>query len=354
MDEKQNCIDAVISTLIMRGFSREQAGIVHGVMQLEMAQYDVKKSSNEIIPYEGDVNEELVKKFIVCKRVAGRTERTLEFYYKEVSKALRRMQKPATEVTTDDVRLLFVRREMEDKVSKVTIDNERRALSSFYTWLRDEGIINQSPLRKIEAIKAPKVKKKAFTEIELEKIRAAARTARETAIIEMLCSTGCRVTELVNIKIADIKEDSVTIIGKGEKERTVYINAKALIAVKTYLDERKDDNEYLFPKGKWLWDEEATIQSRRKDWYKYSECVADGHQDIASIQGIVRKIGKRAGVENVHPHRFRRTCATMALRRGMPLEQVSMMLGHEQISTTQIYLDLDETELKAAHKKYVI
>lgn len=250
MDEKQNCINEIVSALIMRGFSQEQISVIHGTIQLTLAEYNVEKANNEIIPYEGDFNEQLLQKFIITKRVAGRSNRTLNFYYNEVSKALRRLGKHATEVTADDIRLLLAKREIEDKVSKVTLNNERRALSSFYTWLRDEGIVRINPVHNVEPIKGPKRKKKAFSEIELEKIRNAARTNRETAIIETLYSTGCRITELVSIKIEDIKEGAVTIIGKGDKERTVYINAKAIIAITNYLAERKDKNEYLFPSGK--------------------------------------------------------------------------------------------------------
>lgn len=355
MDEKQICIEEIINHLIMRNMPEEWVDITRGVLHLQLATYKVEKETKELIPYEGDVNEGLIMRFLVSKRVSGRSEQTIAYYGTEIRKAVHRIGKIVTKITTDDIRLLLAKREIEDQVSRVTINNERRALSSFFTWLHDEGIITNNPMRKIETIKTPKAKKKAFTEIELEKIRNATRNTREKAIVELLCSTGCRVGELVTIKTEKIQDDSVTIIGKGNKERTVYINAKATIAIRNYLSERNDNNEWLFPAGKKIFDEEGKrIRSMKAEWYKDPRNIAEGHTDKSSIEASLRKIGRRAQVENVHPHRFRRTCATMALRRGMPIEQVSMMLGHEQISTTQIYLDIDETDLKQAHKKYVI
>lgn len=220
--------------------------------------------------------------------------------------------------------------------------------------MHTQELIPRNPLAEIEKIKYHREKEKAFSDIEIERLRAACKNSREKAILEVLLSTGCRASEAVSIKIADIVNDCVDIIGKGEKPRKVYINAKAEIAIETYLRDRKDENPYLFPAG--LKFENTSSQARRAkgDWYKLPELVdlkqCANHE---SINIVVRRIGKRAGVENVHAHRFRRTCATMALRRGMPIELVSKMLGHEQLSTTQIYLDLREEDLKNAHKKYV-
>lgn len=167
-------------------------------------------------------------------------------------------------------------------------------------------------------------------------------------------STGCRVTELSMIRIDDLKEDKLIVHGKGQKDRTVYLNAKAQMAVKKYVQEREDSNPYLFPKGIWMDGAKGMKRKEQGMWYKHPEYVQEGCTDKSSLESVVRKIGRRAGVEKCHPHRFRRTCATFALRRGMPLVQVSKMLGHENIDTTQIYLDLSEEELEQAHKKYVV
>ena len=172
-------------------------------------------------------------------------------------------------------------------------------------------------------------------------------------MVEILLSTGCRVNELAHIKKTDIKNDSILVHGKGDKDRIVYLNAKAQIALERYMSEREDKSEYIFPKCSGNI-KDKRINSVKRNWYKYKDMVANEPSDVTNIETTVRRIGNRAGVKNTHPHRFRRTCATFALRRGMPIEQVSKMLGHEQISTTQIYLDLAEEELEQAHKKYVV
>ena len=159
-------------------------------------------------------------------------------------------------------------------------------------------------------------------------------------MIELLLSTSCRVSEVAQILIEEIDGERILVHGKGEKDRYVYLNAKAQLMLERYMSERKDKSPYLFP--------------RCRDGWRNPKNIEEGHIDMATIEQMTRKIAKRAGVERANPHKFRRTCATMALRRGMPIEQVSKMLGHEQVSTTQIYLDLTEDELALAHKKYVI
>ena len=175
-------------------------------------------------------------------------------------------------------------------------------------------------------------------------------------IVEMLLSTGCRVSELTEILLADIEGSKILVRGKGAKERYVYLNAKAQLALEQYLSERKDDNPFLFPKGKMLseWDRKGLTKEDMKSWWKDREKIKDGHVDKGSIEKVVVRIAKRAGIDKANPHKFRRTCATMALKRGMPLLQVSKMLGHESTETTQIYLDLSEDDLAQAHKKYVV
>ena len=194
--------------------------------------------------------------------------------------------------------------------------------------------------------------------MEVERIRDACRTDRETAIIETLLSTWVRVTELVQIKLTDIQEDKVTVIGKGDKERETYLTPKAQLAIEKYLSERNDNNPYLFPRAKYAGDVRTMVKGKHRKlanrWYTDPKLIdEEGHMDSGTAEQLVRRIGKRAGVEKTHPHRFRRTGATMALRSGMPLLQVSKLLGHEQIGTTQIYLDISDDELMQAHKNYV-
>ena len=220
-------------------------------------------------------------------------------------------------------------------------------------------------MNKVDNIKTPKIKKEAFTESQIEQLRfTIGDDIRVMCMFELLLSTWCRVSELAQIKIKDFSEskDTVLVHGKGSKDRICYINARAKIVLQKYLDERTDNNEYLFTKsvttvnsnGKLVCVECKKRKIKPMNWWKAKELVGEGHIDKGAIEAIVRKLGKRAGVEKVHPHRFRRTGATLALRRGMPIENVSKILGHESIETTQIYLDLAEEDLRQAHKKYVV
>lgn len=315
--------------------------------------FEISKRETAIAVRNEDRNAELLKRFLIAKIVSGRTERTIEFYKKSINQTLAKINKNVDEITTDDIRYYMAIRDKRDGVSPVTVGNEFRALSSFYTWMRKEEIITKNPCEKIERPRQRKKQKKAFTEIEIEKIRAECKSNREKAIVETLLSTGCRVTELVLMKIEDLRDDSIVVHGKGEKDRIVYLNAKAIMAIQRYLEERKDSNPYIFCGGMHIKNMKGTRRGKLQ-WYTDPEYVSDTHADKGTIEATVRKIGKNAGVEKTHPHRFRRTCATMALRRGMPIEQVSKMLGHENIETTQIYLDLSEEDLHLAHKKYVV
>ena len=211
-------------------------------------------------------------------------------------------------------------------------------------------------MNKVEAIKEPKKKKKAFSNMELEKIRFACRNAYERAFIEVLISTWARISEIAEMKIADIQDNKIVVHGKGDKYRETYLTAKAQIAIQEYLKQREDENPWLFPKGARITElrKKGIPQKEMHLWWQHAENVRPGRRDSGSLESTVRDIGKRAGVENCHPHRFRRTGATMALRAGMPIIEVSKLLGHESIATTQIYLDIEEKQLQATHEKYVI
>lgn len=321
-----------------------------------LSDYDVGRKNNAIIPYDAGQNENLIRAFALAKAVAGCTKRTVDYYTTALNRCLMEMGKSVPDVNSIDIQCLLAK--VMQRSSKTNANNYRRVLSSFYGWLQREEIITRNPMNKVEAIKERKKKKAALTELDVEMIRGACRTGRETAMVDVMMSTGCRVSELVNIRLSDIDGDAVVVLGKGEKYRTVYLNARALMSVKNYLAERKDGNPYLFPR---MADECRDSENMkhtskiRENWYKVPEMVDDTRcADKGTVESICRKLGKRAGIEGVHPHRFRRTCATMALRRGMPIEQVSKMLGHEQIATTQIYLDLTEDELAQAHRKFVV
>lgn len=325
-------------------------------LYLLMHDYDITEKTMELVPYQGNKNEELLRRFIVAKTTAGCSPRTLQLYYRSLRDILFKIGKSADTITADDIRF-FIARRMKGGISKSTINNERHHLSSFFAWLLAEEMIPKNPMLRIEAVKQQKKKESAFKDDDIELMRTLLRDWREKAVFETLLSTGCRVSELCSIKVTDIQEDgTIYILGKGNKFRNVYLNAKAKITIQKYLEERTDTNPYLFPRAVTNFVREACKSGRAKthEWWKYPDLVHDElPADTGTIESMVRKLGKTANVENVHPHRFRRTCATLALRKGMPLELVSKMLGHENVGTTQIYLDLAEDDLKQAHKKYV-
>lgn len=295
--------------------------------------YAVEKETTEIVEYEGDVNEILIKRFLASKTIQGCTQRTIRFYAAELKRFNAFVNKPFTQVTADDIRYLTAKKLTIDKVSKTTVGNTQRCLSSFFAWMEKEEITEKNIMLKVEKMKKEKKKKKAFTETDIEKIRDGCKTERDKCLVEVLLSTWCKVSEVINMKISDIKPDgSMTVLGKGEKERTVYLNAKAQYQIDKYLSQRNDKEDWLFV------------------------ALDEPHEQLkkSAIEIRVRQIGRRQGVENCHPHRFRRTGATFALRAGMPIEDVSRILGHEQLSTTQIYLDIDDEKTHASHKKYAM
>lgn len=326
--------------------------------QIIFSDYKVEPKETALVVYTEGKNEYFLKRFILAKAVAGCTVNTLRHYEREDRKALQEIGKDADQITSEDIQVFLAR--TIARSSKTNANNLRRNLSSFFTWLVREELIPRNPMLKIDNIKTKKKEKPAFTEMDVEKIRNACRTNRERAAVEVLLSTGCRVSEVCSMKLMDIDEDKLVVLGKGEKYRTVYLNAKAMLALSLYTKERQDANPYLFP-GSIMVGKNATMTSMPKmraaleNWYKDKSLVSSSAPvDKSSFGAMIRKLGKHAGVENCHPHRFRRTCATFALRRGMPIEQVSKMLGHANIETTQIYLDLTEDELAQAHRKFVI
>ena len=317
--------------------------------------YEIMSRSTELAKAEGSRNEELIKRFLVAKAVKGCTPKTLDYYDFCVKRIIWAIGKTVDDITADDIRCYMAVRQRRDGVQQVTIGNEIRCLRSFFQWATAEEIVGKNPMVKIDGVKIQKKRKEALTEIEIEKLRAATSDEREKAVIEILLSTGCRVSEIIQIRLEEISTDRVLIHGKGQKDRYVYLNAKAAFAIEAYLEKRKDKSQWLFPG---CLGAAEILKSEGRDSLKYwwidPRNLTKGHISAGAVEGMTRKIAKRAGVRRANPHKFRRTCATMALRRGMPIEQVSKMLGHEEIGTTQIYLDLTEDELALAHKKYVI
>lgn len=320
-------------------------------VMMVLSNYDIRKAKHEVVPYEGDANDKMLLRFLVAKTAAGRSRRTLAYYKNSISMTLAKIGKPYDQITANDVRIYLATRINKDGVSKTCANNERRNLSAFYSWMQKEEILLRNPMNKVEAIKETKKRKRAFEQMDLEKIRMACRNEHETALVEVLISTWARASEVCEMKIQDIQGNRITVHGKGDKYRDVYLTPRAQLALQAYLAQRKDGSPYIFPKGANI---HELVRKGRKDlWYQNPKNIRDGRRDNGTLETTLRKIGQRAGVEKCHPHRFRRTGATMALRAGMPLTEVSKLLGHESLETTQIYLDIGDKQLEATHERYV-
>lgn len=278
-------------------------------------------------------NTGLLASFISAKRVEGCSEKTIEYYSSTLEKMLTALSKWVKDITTDDLRGYLAKYQQDNGSSKVTIDNIRRIFSSFYSWLEDEDYIVKSPVRRIHKVKTAKVIKEAFTDENLEVLRDTCDNLRNLALVEMLTSTGIRVGELVGLNSADINfnERSCIVFGKGESEREVYFDARTKLHLSAYLEERTDCNPALF----------VAINSPH------------GRLTISGVEKILRELGKDAEIAKVHPHRFRRTLATMAIDKGMPIEQVQKLLGHVKIDTTMHYVIINQNNVKNAHRKYL-
>ncbi len=308
---------------------KETANKTESILVIKLRGYNVTKAENALMVYDG--REDIVKKFFVAKKVEGMSDKSLIYYRNTIFMLLKFLGKPVQEITPDDLRYYIAIRQMKDKVSNVTVDNERRVFSSFFQWLIDEDYIEKNPMRKIKKIKTEKRIKKPLADEELERIRDACKNPRELALVELFISTGMRVgeMELLNRSDVDFENNEITVFGKGSKERVVYLNAKAKLRLMQYLQSRIDNDPALF----------VGLQKPHE------------RLGMGQIEKLMRDLGNNAGIMKVHPHRFRRTSATTALNRGMPIEQVSKMLGHESIETTTIYAIVNQRNVKASHEK---
>ena len=344
-DARQSLYESILLVLMNEevDISRVKNGIY-----VALNGYEVQERTTEIALISQERNEYLLKKFMIAKTVKGCTPRTLRYYRDTLKFVFDYIGKTVDDITSDDIRMYSIIRMKKDGVTEVTADNELRVLRSFYGYLQREEILTSNPMLKIECIRAQRVKKTAFTEMEIEKLRIQAMEtgARESMIVETLLSTGMRVAELAQVRLCEIEGNRVLTHGKGKKDRYTYLNAKAELAMDRYLRTRNDDNPYLIP-GR-------IMQKGDKELERPAAFNCHGHIERHQIEETLKGIAQAAGVAEGNPHKYRRTCATMALRRGMPVEQVSKMLGHEQLTTTQIYLDIDEENMKAAHRKYVV
>lgn len=355
-EEKNDLINKIVISM-WDEIGEQAAKRLQATLYVNLSGYDVRKISTELTVYDEKNAADYLKKFLIAKKIKGCTDRTLHFYGTSLKKIFETISKSPMDIQADDIRVYIANRQIKGNVSLTTINNEIRNLSSFYEWMQKEEIRTKNPMNKIEQIKVYKKQKEAFSDMEIEKMRGNIRDNRTRAIFELLLSTWCRVSEIAQIRLSEIDGDRILIHGKGKKDRYAYMNAKALFAVKEYLKERRDLNPFLFPKMISLLDaaqkRKGQPQSECRFFYRDPELIEENnHIDKGTIESIIRKLGRSVDVV-AHPHKFRRTGATFALRTGMPIEQVSKILGHANLSVTQIYLDLHEEDIRNAHEKYV-
>lgn len=311
----------------------------------EMADYlnlsQMKKLQEVLLNHLTDVpasntnisNNEYLKLFLEAKRIEGCSERTLQYYRVTVEQLLKKIKTPIRKITTEEVRTYLVHYEQTRTCSKVTIDNIRRNISSFFSWLEEEDYILKSPMRRIHKIKTKTVVKEVISDENMEKMRDGCKNLRDLAIIDLLYSTGIRVGELVRLNIKDInfEQRECIVFGKGDKERRVYFDAKAKIHLMEYLVSLTDENPALF----------VTLDAPHS------------RLKISGVEIRLRTLGRELSLERIHPHKFRRTMATRAIDKGMPIEQVQKILGHSQIDTTMQYVVVNQDSVKSSHRKYI-
>ena len=278
-------------------------------------------------------NNKLLSFFISSKKVEGCSEKSLKYYINTIEKMLQKINKSVIEISTNDLRTYLSDYQELKKSSRVTIDNMRRIFSSFFSWLEDEDYILKSPVRRIHKVKTGRLVKDTLSDEQLEILRDSCDEIRDLAMIELLTSTGMRVGELVKINRTDVDfhERQIIVFGKGNSEREVYFDARTKIHLKKYLEMRTDDNKALF----------------------VSLSKPSGRLSIGGVEMRLRTLGKKAQIDKVHPHKFRRTLATMAIDKGMPIEQVQKLLGHVKIDTTMHYAMVNQTNVKNSHRKFI-
>lgn len=325
---KQDLIKDVIQGMLPY-LNNAQSEKLQEVLQYALARYEVTENNEK----ENTSEQNYVELFLSAKRIEGCSEKSLKYYKATIEAMLNEIQKDVKHIVTDDIRGYLTEYQKKKNSSKVTIDNIRRILSSFYSWLEDEDYILKSPVRRIHKVKSISTIKETYTDEMLEIMRDKCDNLRDLALIDILASTGIRVGELVLLNIEDINfiERECVVLGKGNKERIVYFDARTKIHLQNYLESRTDDNHALFTSLK-------APYNRLK---------------IGGVESRLRELGKKLNIHKVHPHKFRRTLATKAIDKGMPVEQLQRLLGHQRIDTTMQYAMVKQSNVKLAHKKYI-
>lgn len=328
MDMRNEIIDAVMAAMdgIITGMVLER---LQSILLAELNKYEVQERTTEIVVRDGSA-EGLLRKFLATKRIEGKSENTIKYYNDVIGTFVNRLDRRLHEITAFDLRLYLSMYKEQRKVNNRTLENMRKVLSSFFSWLYDEEFIPHNPCRAVKQIKYDKVIRKPYSGEDLEKLKNACTNARDLALVHFLHATGCRVSEVVSVDTADVDflNRELVVYGKGGKERTVYLTQVAVMYLQEYISGREDGSKALF--------------------------VGKGSKRIQknAIETILKKLGKRAGVENVHPHRFRRTLATELIDRGAALQDVQRILGHEDIRTTQVYVYVQQRNVKNTYERY--
>ena len=326
-ERKTNMDEKLVSIL------NEMADYLNIAQMKKLQEVLLKNLSDETPQKEEISNNEYLKMFIDAKRIEGCSMRTLSYYQVTVEHLLSQITCPIRKITTDQIRCYLANYQKRNNCSKVTVDNIRRNISSFFSWLEEEDYILKSPMRRIHKIKTKQAVKEIISDEIIERLRDNCKCLRDLAMIDLLYSTGIRVGELVGLNISDInfEERECVVYGKGDKERRVYFDAKAKLHLQNYIESRVDNNPALF-------------------------VTLDAPYDRIKISGVeirIRELGRKLGIEKIHPHKFRRTMATRAIDKGMPIEQVQKILGHSQIDTTMKYAIVNQNNVKTSHRRYI-
>lgn len=320
----QTSMASVLDAAQLKELGRVLTNALHNVEITERNTPDTQNNAE---------NGDLLEVFTAAKRIEGCSEKSLKYYDFTIRAMLGSVERPVREISTDDLRGYLASYQRERHSSKVTIDNMRRIFSSFFGWLEDEDYILKSPVRRIHKVKADKPIKETFSDEGLELLRDACDEIRDLAMVDLLASTGMRVGELANLNREDINfyERECVVFGKGGSERVVYFDARTKIHLLNYIDSRNDSNPALFVS------------------------LAKPHERlmIGGVEARLKEIGNKADMQKVHPHKFRRTLATRAIDKGMPIEQVQRLLGHVKIDTTMQYAMVNQANVKNSHRKYV-
>lgn len=325
---KDNLIKDVIQGMLPY-LNNAQNEKLQEMLQYVLVKYEVTKVQDKI----KETEQNFIELFLSAKRIEGCSEKSLKYYQATIETMVNDLQKEVKHIVTDDIRRYLTEYQQKKNSSKVTIDNIRRILSSFFSWLEDEDYILKSPVRRIHKVKTGINIKETYSDEMLELMRDNCKEIRDLAIIDMLASTGMRIGEMVLLNRNDIDfiERECVVFGKGSKERIVYFDARTKIHLQNYLESRIDDNPALF----------VSLKLPHK------------RLEIGGIETRLREFGKKLGLSKVHPHKFRRTLATMAIDKGMPIEQLQQLLGHRKIDTTLQYAMVKQSNVKIAHRKYI-